>query len=995
MFRQLNEAVRYWWTLRRKPLEAFMEPVALAGDALLCQDGSLVTLLRIEGSRSITGSRERGEFVELAQRRLNGAFLERGHALHVMLERAPDAARAAIDAAAARQRRQSERLGLALGDVIAERSGRLAELLTGETGALACWTRPEAVPGPQLRREKKELRKRLKEWLPGVRESQCPLLVVDSLPPRHEAFVATVTSLLGEAGLMAEQLDSREAVRLMRALLNGPDAAGPDWRPVGPGDVAWPRFTEPPELGSFPPPLAPQLLVREPQVEAGRLRIGARLYGAVDMVLGPRLERPFSELMTRFAEAGIPFRFSMTIEGGGMAGSGPSIALAAASVLAVTSEDSRHVRDALAGLRALRGDEQAIVRLRIGLLTWVDGEEGEPELARRLGRMQQVCEGWGECEFSPLVGDVLEAFAASVPGFATGGTAEPALAPLASVLGMLPLFRPASAVRPDRADYLFRSEDGKPLGYSLEESGDFGFDLVYGIPGRGKSVLLGSLSLAFCLQGGRRRLPLLAVVDIGPSSSGLISMIREALPEDRRYEVGWFAPQMTRAHAINPCDTQLGCRFPLPPERAFLTNLLSLILTPAGADGVPDGVAETISPMIDVIYRMREDGRPGGEPHPYTRGRDGEVDAALDRQGVHLPAGPLWWDAVDVLFDAGEIDAAGRAQRYAVPTLLDCLTAVRQAEVQDLVGQATYGSGGEPVTAAVVRIMTALSGQWPLMFEPTAFDMGHVRVAAMDLGAVAPQGTPEADRQTAAMYMLARHVLTRHWWIGEEVLMAVPERYREWHRQRIREVRETPKRLVFDEYHRTSAAPGVRAQVDRDVREARKQRVRLMLASQRERDFGDLAELATGFWILGSGGTTEDEARHLAEMFALGEAAVEAIRFRLTGPSRTGAPALHVAMDAGGRLEQMLVNSVGPVELWALNTAPRDVALRNRVQRRIGAAAGRGVLAAMFPSGSARDRIETEVRALEGRGMEASVEESEILDELADEAVRMATRAAA
>ena len=67
------------------------------------------------------------------------------------------------------------------------------------------------------------------------------------------------------------------------------------------------------------------------------------------MVLGPRLERPFSELMTRLAEAGIPFRFSMAVEGGGMAGSGPSLSLAAASVLAVTSEDSRHVRDALTG----------------------------------------------------------------------------------------------------------------------------------------------------------------------------------------------------------------------------------------------------------------------------------------------------------------------------------------------------------------------------------------------------------------------------------------------------------------------------------------------------------------------------------------------------------------------------------------------------------------------------------------------------------------------
>ena len=43
---------------------------------------------------------------------------------------------------------------------------------------------------------------------------------------------------------------------------------------------------------------------------------------------------------------------------------------------------------------------------------------------------------------------------------------------------------------------------------------------------------------------------------------------------------------MSATHAINPCDIQLGCRSPLPGERAFLENLLGLILTPAGAAGV-------------------------------------------------------------------------------------------------------------------------------------------------------------------------------------------------------------------------------------------------------------------------------------------------------------------------------------------------------------------------------------------------------------------------
>ena len=81
--------------------------------------------------------------------------------------------------------------------------------------------------------------------------------------------------------------------------------------------------------------------------------------------------------------------------------------------------------------------------------------------------------------------------------------------------------------------------------------------------------------------------------------------------------------------------------------------------------------------------------------------------------------------------DAGEPHAASRAQRYAVPVLGDFLAAVREPAVQGLVGDAVHGAGGEPVTQAFIRILTALSGSWPAMFAPTAFDTGTARVAAM------------------------------------------------------------------------------------------------------------------------------------------------------------------------------------------------------------------------------------------------------------------------
>ena len=255
---------------------------------------------------------------------------------------------------------------------------------------------------------------------------------------------------------------------------------------------------------------------------------------------------------------------------------------------------------------------------------------------------------------------------------------------------------------------------------------------------------------------------------------------------------------------------------------------------------------------------------------------------------------------------------------------------------------------------------------------------------------MAPQGSPEAGRQTAAFYLLARHALTRHWWIGEDSLRDIPEPYRAWHAHRLRDIREAPKRLAFDEFHRTAGAPAVRAQVERDVREARKLRVRLSLASQRLEDFGGaLTELANRYWILGAGGKAR-EIEALSGIFALSETLQDAIRYRLPGPGKDGAPVLLIASDARGRFEQLVVNTPGPAELWALTTSPADVALRSRLQARLAPAQARAVLARAFPTGTARARIDAELGRLAAAGIRAGATEEDVLDRLTDELVQTA-----
>ena len=1008
-----DDLQRLSWTLRRKPLESFLAPQAAVpleggGGALVCHDGSLVSLIAVDGSRSMMGAEELERFVDVAALRLNTAFAHPGHALHVVFEREPDESGGLADAHAKAARRQARRLGLDLDDLLAERARRLAPLIAAETFAMACWTRPSVLPRDRMERDRKRLRRKLRDWLPAADEAQCPHLALEGLWARHEALLGAVSAVLAETGIEGCRLSEEGALRLMRRMVNGAASTAPDWRPVTVANDAPARLTEPQEAGAFPPPLAPQLLVREPERTGAGIRIGGRLYGALDMSLGPRNARPFAELTAGLAAAGLPCRFSLLIEGGGLHRLDATVSRVASSFLAFSSSDSLLARNALRDLAALGDDAHAIVRLRLGLLTWVAPEDGEAVLAARLGRLQQVAEGWGEAVFTPLTGDPLESLAASVPGFCCGATAQPALVPLAETLRVFPVSRPAplGAAPEAGAAHLFRSPDGKPLPLAADQGGDYGFELIYGLPGQGKSVLMNALGLAFCLQGGQTRLPLAAVIDIGPSSSGLVSLVREALPADRRHEAGWFPLRMTPEHAINPCDTQLGCRTPLPAERTFLTNLLGQMVTPAGAAGVPDGMRELLGPALTGAYAMRSDKVAGAEPHAYTQGRDADVDAAIGQCGLRLPGEPLWWEVVDLLFEAGATDAAARAQRYAVPTLTDLLASAREPAVQGLVGDARYGSGGETVTQAFIRILTALSGDWPVMFSPTAFDVGGARLAAIDLAEVAPQGSAEADRQSAAFYLLARHALTRHWWIGEDALGAIPEPYRDWHAARLRDIRESPKRLCYDEFHRTAGAPAVRAQVERDVREARKLRVRLALASQRLEDFGGaLAELANRYWILGAGGKAK-EAETLAAMFTLGGTLSDVVRYRLTGPGRDGAPALLIAAGQGGRFEQLVVNTPGPAELWALTTSPADVALRRRVHALLPPARARAALARAFPVGTARPRIEDELARLAPRvpgtsvsgtsvldraGAGRAASEDAVLDRLADEVARAAS----
>lgn len=979
----LNKFLIPFQNMLKQSLETFIR-LETADDkyTLVAEDGSLITYFKVDGSRQIIGEEEYNHLIEAATIKIGSRFDRRGHALQVFFVRDAERIERHLQGLIKPSRISAANIGLEVDDVFEERVRNLKRYLSYEECYFVLWTRPSAMTKNEVQRAAKE--SKAQKWL-NAGYAQYPLAALNALRTRHKSFIASVSASLDELGVQAEKLDVHQALRAIKNNLY-PKRAHENWNACLPGDPIPPRApTSDKDMSDLMwPPLRQQLALADAKViDKSIVQIGDMLWGGADMTLGPMDAAPFPQLLNRLFDANIPYRISFMIEGGGA--SAMAFRSFAATILGVTNALNKQIKFSLEGLEILSRREP-VVKLRVSFATWAPTNEYEL-MEDRLASLIQSVESWGYCQVSDHTGDPLDCVMSSAMGIHCAGTAPAAVAPMYDVMKLLPWQRPSSPF--NQGAILLRTPDGKVWPYQTGTNvTTTWFDLVFAQPGAGKSVLINTLNLGTCLSPGLQMLPFIAIIDIGPSSSGLISLIKEALPQERQHEVAYYRLQMAHHFAVNPFDTQLGCRFPLLNERSYLVELLTLLCTPPGHDRPYDGIQQLSGMVVDEMFRWRDDSAANAEPRPYLPRLDAEVDDAIQKYNVHLPSDPYWWDVVDKMFDLGQIDVALRAQRHAVPTLNDAITASRRPQIRSLLEQTSIGTSLENVINAFERMVTSAIRELPILSSVTQFDITNARVCSLDLMDVAPQGDEVADRQTSIMYMLARHALVRNWWMGKESVEYVPKRYQEYHEGRLEEIAEIGKRLTYDEFHRTSSSSSVRGQVIRDVREGRKRGVQITLSSQLLDDFdNDMIDLATGVWVLGSA-ISESAVENVKDRFGLTDTARDVIRFKLTGPRSSGAPVLFVLGSTGGRYEQFLINTLGPIELWALSTSAEDVAIRNRLYGRIGAGRARQMLAAAFPGGSARNDIKRRVMMKsEKEGESKSALVSAVIEEIVEDLV--------
>lgn len=950
---------------------------------IVSTDGSLVSYVKVEGSRQIIGEEEYNNIVEASTIKMGARFDRLGHALQVYFTRDPSRIRKELETLVYPARKTAENSGLDVEDLFEERINHLERFLTHEECYFVLWTRPSVLTKNEMNRVKKDTKEKSKEWV-NASNAQYPFAAIEPLRTRHSSYISAIMSAINELGIQGNLLDVHTALRHVRNNLF-PDHANDHWRPCLPGDPIPARMpTDKVDVSDVLWPTIPTQLASTDAKILGKsiVRIGNQLWAGGDMTLGPMDATGFPVLLNRLVEADIPFRISFLLEGGGIYAT--SFRTFIATIMGPTNGANKQVKYSLEGLQTMARKEP-VVRLRISFATWCEVSEKDAILDR-LSVLLQAIESWGYCQVSEFSGDPLDCIMSSAMGIHCAGTAPTGIAPMYEMMKLLPWQRPSSPF--EQGSIILRTPDGKVWPYQTGTNlTTTWFDLIFAQPGAGKSVLLNTHNLGTILSPGLSKLPFVAVIDIGPSSSGLISLIREALPLNRQHEAAYFRLQMSHQYAINPFDTQMGCRAPLPDERSYLVELMTLLCTPPGYEKPYDGMQQLCGLVVDEMYRWRDDKAANAEPRPYLPRLEADVDEALQKFNVHLPTDPYWWDVVDKMFELEQHHIANLAQRHAVPTLSDSITASRRPQIRTLLEETAVGFSTETVIGAFERMVTSAIREFPILSSVTQFDITDARVCSVDLMDVAPQGDETADRQTSIMYMLARHALVRAWWMSKEAVEHVPQKYQQFHEMRLQEIGESPKRLCYDEFHRTSKSYSVRSQVIRDVREGRKRGVQIVLSSQLLDDFDDdMVDLATGVWVLGTA-ISDQAVEDVRERFGLSDTAREIIRHKLTGPKAIGAPCLFVLGTTDGRYEQHLYNTLGPIELWALSTSAEDVAIRNRLYIKLGAGRARKILAGTFPGGSARSEIRRRVLSRSEEGQARTSMISFIIDEVVDEMV--------
>ncbi len=603
--------------------------------------------------------------------------------------------------------------------------------------------------------------------------------------------------------------------------------------------------------------------------------------------------------------------------------------------------------------------------------------------------MRSAASQWGEMQMVEQTLDRAQAFVTSCPALSLDPCSVEGVGTLADLIPLFPFGRPASPLENDGVEF-YRSLDGAILPTEAHSSKqDFWLETMTAPMGGGKSAQANRKHFDFVFAPGRKTLPFLHILDIGGSVSGMVELMQDALPPEKKYLAHMHTLRNNRENAVNMLDPKLGLRYPLEGDLGATVDWLTALVTPAERTRPYDNMSEFCRTILLATYRQFDDEREQSQPKIYKPGVL-FVDQALAEVRIDIKPGTPWYVVADLLGANGRIEAALKAHRKAVPLLPDLQSVANDDNVRgDFMRAMT--EQGVPIPEAFNVQLGLARESYPIFTEETILDLRGRRITAIDLAEVARKGSASARKQSSLMYQVAYELFSRNIRISPEDMAYIPKVWQPYYQQLLEELANTDKHAALDEYHRTMVAElSAKDEADHDIQglratlvregglESRKWQLSVTTISQLASHHGKLFSMASANHILKQGGVEETALQR--KIMGLSPTDTLALQTFVNGPKKgIGVTFLSQWTTKNGKFNQLFTSTVGPKLLWSLSTTYEDKTIRKILFDALGRAAGRAVLAKNYPGGSAKEEVERRKRMIKS-------------DSIADDALEGACR---
>ena len=111
---------------------------------LISTDGSLISYVRVEGSKQIVGDEEYENIIQSANIKLGARFDRLGHAMQIYFVRDPNRIKKTLEEQIQPSRTAAQNIGMDLEDLFEEKINHLERFLTHEEQYFVLWTRPSS-----------------------------------------------------------------------------------------------------------------------------------------------------------------------------------------------------------------------------------------------------------------------------------------------------------------------------------------------------------------------------------------------------------------------------------------------------------------------------------------------------------------------------------------------------------------------------------------------------------------------------------------------------------------------------------------------------------------------------------------------------------------------------------------------------------------------------------------------------------------------------------